>query len=163
MRQKTNDIERMFRRHYARMHRVAMALLGDPDESRDAVSDVFARLLDDGGEASLVPTIEAEEAYLVRSVRNRCLNLIARKGVRERVERLLIPDDDGCDDGLIDNVRAAIGRLAPPVRQQVLRLRFHGGMAYDDIASTLGISKATVYRHLAAALRFIREDIKNNL
>ena len=37
---------------------------------------------------------ESEEGFLMRSVRNRCLNLIAHKSVKERVTKLLLDDVD---------------------------------------------------------------------
>lgn len=36
----------------------------------------------------------SEEGYLMRSVRNRCLNLIAHKSVKERMAKLLLDDAD---------------------------------------------------------------------
>lgn len=36
--------ERLFHEHYGRMYRTAFLLLGNQEEAKDAVSDVFARL-----------------------------------------------------------------------------------------------------------------------
>ena len=41
-----NDIEQLFKTHYADMHRMAMLILRDEDVARDIVHDVFANLLD---------------------------------------------------------------------------------------------------------------------
>ena len=65
-------MERLFHDHYEQMYRFAFALLHDNEEARDVVSDVFSRLWD----KQLVP----DRAYLMRSVKNACINLIARKG-----------------------------------------------------------------------------------
>ena len=75
----------MFRRHYEKMYNLARYILSDDDESKDVVSEVFTQILAD--DMVLLP--ESEEGYLMRSVRNRCLNLIAHKSVKERVARLL--------------------------------------------------------------------------
>ena len=84
------DIEQMFRRHYEKMYNLARCILSDDDESKDVVSEVFTQILAD----DLVLLPESEEGYLMRSVRNRCLNLIAHKSVKERVARLLTDDAD---------------------------------------------------------------------
>lgn len=84
------DIEQLFRQHYAKMYNLARCILSDDDESKDVVSEVFAQILAD--DVVLVP--ESEEGYLMRSVRNRCLNLIAHKSVKERVAKLLLDDAD---------------------------------------------------------------------
>lgn len=45
MKRKKTDIERLFRSHYEKMYHLAKTILYDDAESRDAVSEVFARLL----------------------------------------------------------------------------------------------------------------------
>ena len=75
------QMEQLFHDHYERMYRLAFALLHDNDVAKDVVSDVFSRLWD----KQLVP----DRAYLMRSVKNACINLIARKKRDERLKRLL--------------------------------------------------------------------------
>lgn len=84
------DIERMFRQHYEKMYNLARSILSDDDESKDVVSEVFTTILAD--DIVLMP--ESEEGFLMRSVRNQCLNQIAHKGVKEKVAKLLIDDTD---------------------------------------------------------------------
>ncbi len=89
MKQEKN-IERMFRQHYEKMYNLARSILSDDDESNDVVSEVFTTILAD--DVVLMP--ESEEGFLMRSVRNRCFNLIAYKSVKERVAKLLLDDAD---------------------------------------------------------------------
>lgn len=160
MKQNNADIERMFRQHYERMYRLASRILMDADESRDVVSDVFAQLLAD--HTTLLP--DTEEAYLMRSVRNRCLNLIAHKTVRERVARLLIGSEETAttDDGdeTAERVRQIIDGLEPPLRRQILHLRHVQGLSYQTIADETGVSKVTVYHHLSQAMDTIKKLLK---
>ena len=79
---KKEDIERLFRQHYAQMTRLARTLLYDDEEARDVVSEVFATLI----KADIAP-MEIER-YLLTSVRNRCLNLIEHKSVRAKFEQV---------------------------------------------------------------------------
>ena len=46
MKQKEQQFEQLFHSEYDRMYRVAYILLGDEDEAKDAVQDVFASLWD---------------------------------------------------------------------------------------------------------------------
>ena len=39
------EFESIYRQHYAKMYRLARTMLYDADESKDVVSDIFARLL----------------------------------------------------------------------------------------------------------------------
>lgn len=150
----------MFRQHYERMFRLARTMLYDADECRDVVSDVFERLLSDG----VVVLPETEEAYLLRSVRNRCRNVIAHKDIRERVARLLIYDGETVlrenDDERLDRLMRIIDHLEPPVRQQILRLRFLQEMSYQEVANEVGVSKVTVYNHLSQAIDSIQKLFK---
>ncbi len=157
MKQTTTNIERLFRQHYERMYRLARTILFDADECRDVVSDVFERLLSEP--VVLLP--ETEEAYLLRSVRNRCLHVIAHKDVRERVGRLLLENADTIlsdhDDERLDQLMRIIDHLEPPVRQQILRLRFLQEMSYQEVATAVGVSKVTVYNHLSQAIDTIKK------
>ena len=78
---KANEIDRIFRQHYDRMIRLARTMLYDDEESRDVVSEVFAMLV----KTDIMP--RNIENYLTTSVRNRCLNLLEHKEVRERFEQ----------------------------------------------------------------------------
>ena len=160
MKQKTTDIERLFRQHYERMYHLARTILYDADECRDVVSDVFERLLRE--DTVLLP--DTEEAYLLRSVRNRCLNIIAHKGVRTRVEKMLVMDEETMisdnDDEQLDRLRDIIDHLDPPIRQRILRLRLQQEMTYQEVAQALGVSKVTVYNHLSQAIDIITQTFK---
>ncbi len=160
MKQKTTDIERLFRQHYERMYRLARTILYDADECRDVVSDVFEHLLRE--DTVLLP--DTEEAYLLRSVRNRCLNIIAHKGVRTRVEKMLVMDEETMisdnDDEQLDRLRDIIDHLDPPIRQRILRLRLQQEMTYQEVAQALGVSKVTVYNHLSQAIDIITRTFK---
>ena len=62
---KNKEIEHIYRLHYAKMMRMARAMLYDEEEARDVVSEVFAAL------AERILPIEGVEGYLRTSVRNR--------------------------------------------------------------------------------------------
>ncbi|MBU9947909.1 sigma-70 family RNA polymerase sigma factor, partial [Leyella stercorea] len=139
------DIERMFRQHYEKMYNLARSILSDDDESKDVVSEVFTTILAD--DAVLMP--ESEEGFLMRSVRNRCLNLIAHKGVKEKVAKLLIDDTDVIlsdeTDERLEQLLLLIEDLEPPIRQLIFRLRYLQEKSYQEVADEVGVSKVTVF------------------
>jgi len=159
MKQKT-DIERIFRTHYEKMYNLARCILYDEDECKDVVSDVFAKILTE--DFVLLP--ESEEYYLMRSVRNRCLNILSHKSTKEKVVKLLMDENDNCfledDNELLDRLMQIIDRLEPPIRKLILRLRYLQEMSYQEIADQEGVSKVTVYNHLSQAIDFIRKQLK---
>ena len=153
----------MFRQHYEKMYNLARYLLSDDDESKDVVSEVFTTIL--ANDAVLMP--ESEEGFLMRSVRNRCLNLIAHKGVKERVAKLLIDDADVIlsdeTDGRLEQLMLLIDDLEPPLRKQIFRLRYLKEMSYQEVADKMEVSKVTVFTHLSQAMDWIRKQFKREL
>ena len=154
------DIERMFRQHYEKMYNLARYLLSDDDESKDVVSEVFTTIL--ANNAVLMP--ESEEGFLMRSVRNRCLNLIDHKDVKERVTKLLIDDADVIlsdkTDWRLEQLMLLIEDLEPPIRKQIFRLHYLKEMSYQEVADKVGVSKVTVFNHLSQAMDWIKEQFK---
>ena len=154
------DIERMFRQHYGKMYNLARSILSDDDESKDVVSEVFTTILAD--DVVLMP--ESEEGFLMRSVRNRCLNLIAHKSVKERVAKLLLDDADVIlseeTDERIDQLMLLIEDLEPSIRQLIFRLRYLQEKSYQEVADEVGVSKVTVFNHLSKAMDWIKEQFK---
>lgn len=153
------DIERLFRAHYQEMYHLARCILMDDAESKDVVSEVFEQLL----ERPVVLVPKSETGYLMQAVRNRCRNVIAHKSMKERVKRLLTDDETSlsmmADDGIISRLAELIQQLEPPLRRQIVTLRFAEEQTYQEVASTLGISKVTVYNHLSAALRQLKQQL----
>ena len=150
----------MFRQHYEKMYNLARCLLSDDDESKDVVSEVFTTILAD--DIVLMP--ESEEGFLMRSVRNQCLNLIAHKGVKEKVAKLLIDDTDVIlsdeIDERLEQLLLLIDDLEPPIRKQIFRLRYLSEMSYQEVADKVEVSRVTVFNHLSQAMDWIRKQFK---
>lgn len=150
----------MFRQHYEKMYNLARCLLSDDDESKDVVSEVFTTILAD--DIVLMP--ESEEGFLMRSVRNQCLNLIAHKGVKEKVAKLLIDDTDVIlsdeTDERLEQLLLLIDDLEPPIQKQIFRLRYLSEMSYQEVADKVEVSKVTVFNHLSQAIDWIRKQFK---
>ena len=153
------EIETLFRQHYAAMYRLARTILYDADESKDVVSDVFVRLLHNN------PSVQVEkmEGYLMMAVRNRCLDVLSHKSVREQVEKLFSQELKQRhiiarnEDERLDRLMQYIERELPPLSQQILRLRFLQEMTYEEVAQEVGVSKVTVYNHLWQSMHRIKK------
>ena len=153
------DIRRLYEQHRAEMLRLACRLLADEEEGRDAVSDVFAQLAEREAE------MRCDAAYLFSAVRNRCMNVLRHKSVQERVHRLLPLDDAMAEDSRtaeererkLESILRFVDTELTPQTRQVVHLRFRERMTYAQIARHLGISEAAVYKHLAQAIRKLKQ------
>lgn len=157
-----NDIEQLFKAHYAQMYRLAVALLHDDDLARDIVHDVFVLLLDGNANILITP------GYLLKAVRNRCLNHIRDCGIHQRIANRYFLENEEYDlDDWPDEETIAwvYGMIRSDISQQarrVIELRFTEGLPFSKVAKAMGISESAVYRHLSYALTIIRKKINEN-
>ena len=153
------EFEDIYRQHYAKMYRLARTMLYDADESKDVVSDIFARLLRDSDR----PQKDRMEGYLMTAVRNRCRDVLSHKSMRERVEKLYLQEAIESqtptmgDDERIERLMQFIEAELPPLSQEIFRLRFLREMSYEEVAQAAGVSKVTVYNHLSQSVQRIKE------
>ena len=147
-------VRQLFMQHYARMHRVARTLLLDAQESEDVCVDIFESLL--RGETVLVP--ETEEAYLMTSVRNRCLKRLRHEAIKKAPSPLpLWGSASEENDRLADIVEYVASHLSEQDRR-IFGLRFREGCSYEEIALAEGISKVAVWKHLSHIIVSIKKQ-----
>ena len=149
---------------------MAVALLHDEDLARDIVHDIFAALL--GGEMRVAALSDADinvaGGYLLKSVRNRCLNHIRDCEIHQRIANRYFLDneeydtEDWPDDETIARIYALIKSDISSQARKVMELRFSEGMPFARIAAAMGISETAVYRHLSHALTVIRQNLNEN-
>ena len=162
---RNKKLETLFRQHYRQMYRLAMVLLHDDAESKDIVHDVFAQLIASSAELHE----ETAAAFLLTSVRNRCLNVIRGRKIQERIQRLylldlgttIIPPDLFREESKA--LAEGVCLLVPPVCREVVELHFRDGLTFREVALRLGVSETTVYKHLRHALQQLHEHLKRKL
>ncbi len=157
-----SKLQKLFKQHYRQMYRLATILLHDDAESKDVVHDIFAHLLDDYTDLRE----DTAESYLLTSVRNRCLNVIRKRQIQERIEHLYLLDLDTTimpTERLEEELKAlyqGISQLEPPVCRDIIIQHFRDGMTFKEIACHLDVSETTVYKHLRRALNQLRTHLK---
>jgi RNA polymerase sigma factor (sigma-70 family) len=136
------DVAHVYREHAPGLRRFALYLSGSAAGADDLVSEAFVRLWTTR-ERIVVSTLRA---YLFAIVRNLFL-----QGRRNEWRRAPLREDcadyqPGPEDLLSDRselriVLAAVGRL-PEIDRAAVLMRAAGGLSYEDIAVTLGLSTA---------------------
>ena len=159
------EIECLFKTHYAQMYHLALTLLFDEAESKDVVSAVFASLL------SGKTTMQADDAkaFLLKSVRHRCQNVLQHKQVKERVARLLteasdtIASSDTIEEQMqMEELMHYLQDNLPPLSQEIFRLRYLKEMTCQEVAQVLNVSRQTVHTHLKQTVEKIRKYFNSN-
>ncbi len=166
MQDREQQFERLFHSEYGRMYRAAHILLGDEDEAKDAVQDVFARLW--GGEITLRE--ESQRTFLLTCVRNRCLNIIAQRQRQQANEAQLamasISDETETwfgksDEELTAMVQQYIDQRLTPQTGRIIRMHYDDQQSYKEISGKLGISLSAVNKHIVQGLRKLRQHFNH--
>ena len=158
---KFDDIENLFRAHYASMYRLAMLILRDESVSKDIVHDVFEALLKAG-------KTDVSETYLLTAVRNRCLKHIRGLSVKDRLKEFFslgeeeILSEEWPDEETIGLIQKTIAYDLSESCRKVVNLRFVQSKSYQEIADMLGISTVSVYKHLRHAIEVLRKKLSQN-
>lgn len=164
----------LFAGQRAELVRFLAARCGDADEAQDLVQDLWlkARTLPAG-------PIGNGRAYLFRMANNLVLD---RRRSRQRAMRrdhqwldeagggLALPEDrpdpgPRADDELVRREEAEVLRRAidalPPGAQRALRLHRFEGLPQGEVAERMGISRSGVEKHLAVAMRHLRNALSD--
>lgn len=160
-----SQIESLFKTHYTQMYHLALTLLFDEAESKDVVSEVFASLLS----GSTIVKADNAKAFLLASVRHRCLNVLQHKQVHERFARLLTEGTDTpVSDTLVEEqmrmeelMRYVRDNLSP-MEHNVFRLRYLKEMTCQEVAGALNVSRQAVHTHLKQTVEKIRKYFNSN-
>src|SRR4030095_17252518 len=150
------ELEQLFRQHYAMLYRTAYSLLGNPADAEDVPQTIFLRLLRSGSP----PDIQKNAAgYLYRAAVNASLSII-----RDRKHESLACDTEHFESA-IDTARTHSAEDAhrrvtellaelPPEAAQILILRYVHNYSDADIAKMLGASRGAI------AVRLVRLRIR---
>jgi RNA polymerase sigma-70 factor (ECF subfamily) len=160
MTDREQQFKELFLSEYNRMYKAACILLGDEDEAKDVVQDVFAQLWN--GTTPLRE--ESQRAFLLTCVRNRCLNIIAHRKTEQEAIQLLTSEaiDSGTHDNeIIQAVSDYIDQKLTPQTSRIIRMHYDEEQSYKDISSELGISQSAVNKHIVQGLRKLRLTFKS--
>ena len=138
MQDRAQQFKELFLSEYGRMFKAAYILLGDEDEAKDAVQDVFARLWD--------------------------YNIIAQR--QNRQEAMLLLTSEAIDSGrhdeeLIEAVNRYVEERLTPQTGRIIKMHYNEEQSYKEISDSLGISLSAVNKHIVQGLRKLRSTFKN--
>jgi len=154
------EFEELFRNYFTPLMAFSRRILGDEDDAREVVHQVFINLWEKRSELDLSTSLKS---YLFTSVNNRSLNVIRD---RKKFSSEEVPESAGEWDvsaqieamELEEKIRTAIKTL-PERCREIFELNRFGGLKYSEIASQLDISVKTVENQMTKALKILREQL----
>jgi len=157
-------LEELFKTYFTPLMAFSRKILGDEDDAREVVQQVFIRLWEKRGDIDLSTSLKS---YLFTAVNNRSLNVIRD---RKKFSSEEVPEGPGDWDvseelesvELEEKIRGAISSL-PERCRLIFELSRFEGLKYAEIALKLDISVKTVENQMTKALKILREQLANYL
>jgi RNA polymerase sigma-70 factor (ECF subfamily) len=161
-----SELERLYDEHAQALFAFLLNFTRDENDTRDVLQEVFTRLARDPG---LLRGVRDERAFLTRLVRNSAIDLVRRRGARQKGQdqfgasqiSAFAPAADPDEAAFRAALSDALGEL-PPEQREVVHLKLWEGLTFDQIASTLGIppnTAASRYRYGLDKLRDLLRPI----
>lgn len=166
----------LYEHHYAVLCKLANGLLHDSFWAETVVGDTFFHLWEIRESLEITTSLRG---YLVRAVRNRCLNRLAQE--KDKLETafselpletldasLIFRADTSHPLGILiekeleQEIIKAVGEIPEESRAVFKKSRFES-KKNEEIARELGISVNTVKYHIKRALSFLRERLDGYL
>src|ERR1700722_6568454 len=168
---RTTEIERLYDGHAQPLYAFLLNFTRDEADTRDLLQEIFVKL---AREPKLLDGVRAERAFLIRLARNAAIDLIRRRGTRERTKEnfaaeeisIFVPTNNPDEKTFRAELTSALGEL-PEEQRAVVHLKLWEGLTFEEIADVLGLSPNTAasrYRYgldkLRKRLRPLYEEIK---
>ena len=164
-------IERLYDEHAQPLFAFLLNFIRDEADTRDLLQEIFVKLARTPG---LLDGIREERAFLIRLAHNAAIDLMRRRGARNKTKENFAaeiispfaPASDPDEKTFRAELAGALAEL-PPDQRAVVHLKLWGGQTFEEIAATLGIppnTAASRYRYgldkLRGRLRPLYEEMK---
>ena len=167
-----NDIERLYDEHAQPLYAFLLNFTRNEADTRDLLQEIFVKLARESG---LLTGVREERAFLVRLAHNLAIDLMRRRGTRDKTRENyaaeiispFAPASDPDEKVFRDKLAVALGEL-PEEQRAVVHLKLWEGLTFGEIAAALEIppdTAASRYRYgldkLRGRLRPLYEEMKN--
>jgi len=165
------DIERLYDEHAQPLFAFLLNFTRDESDTRDLLQEIFVKL---AREPKLLAGVRDERAFLIRLAHNAAIDLMRRRGVRDRTKENFAAETVSLfaaaanpDENIFrDELALALTEL-PEEQRAVVHLKLWEELTFEEIAEALDISPNTAasrYRYaidkLRDRLRPLHEEIK---
>ena len=168
---RATEIERLYDKHAQPLFAFLLNFTRDESDTRDLLQEIFVKL---AREPKLLNGVREERAFLIRLAHNAAIDLMRRRGTRDRTKENFAaenispfaPTSDPDEKVFREELAVALAEL-PAEQRAVVHLKLWEGLTFEEIAAVLNIppnTAASRYRYgldkLRGRLRPLYEEIK---
>lgn len=158
------DIERLYDEHAQSLYAFLLNLTRDEADTRDLLQELFVKI---ARNATLLRGVRNERAFLICLAHNVAIDLIRRRGTRERTREgfaaeatsPFAPASDPDEETFRNELAVALSEL-PPEQRAVAHLKLWEGLTFEQIAATLEIPLNTAASRYRYALDKMRDRLR---
>ena len=165
------NLERLYDEHAQALFAFLLNLTRSEADTRDLLQDLFVKL---ARHPELLKTVREERAFLIRLAHNSAIDLMRRRGTRDRHHDELAEETDFLfsratepDEQAFRTALAHALSELPTDQREIVHLKLWEGLTFEEIARIQNISQNTAasrYRYgldkLRDLLRPLYEEIK---
>src|SRR5450755_2812395 len=166
-----SELQRLYDEHAQPLYAFLLNFTRDEADTRDLLQEIFVKL---AREPKLLAGVREERAFLIRLAHNAAIDLMRRRGTRERpkvnfaaeIISPFAPTSDPDEKVFREELAVALGEL-PEEQRAVVHLKLWEGLTFEEIAAALEIppnTAASRYRYgldkLRGRLRPLYEEMK---
>ena len=158
------ELERLYDEHAQPLYAFLLNLTRDEADTRDLLQDVFVKLARD---PELLAGVRDERAFLIRLAHNAAIDLIRRRGTRDKTREQFTAESISpfapASDPDEQTFRAALAEMLaelPPDQRAVVHLKLWEGLTFGQIADALDIPLNTAASRYRYGLDKLRERLR---
>lgn len=163
----------LYEHHYQVLCIIASEYTRDTFTAETIVSDVFFRIWQKRNALEITQSLRG---YLIKAVRNSCLNYLDQTSRQEELKnRLQLIEDikqanaeNQSDNPFTKLIEKELDlkienslKALPPLTRQIFEMSRFQNMKYDEIATKIGLSVNAVKYHIKSALAYLRVVLKD--
>lgn len=156
--------DNIYRTHYSQLYYFALQYVNDTEACHDITHTLFEDMWRN------LDTIKAEtiKGYLYSNIRNKCIDYLRKRKIRDKyisyacrsIDTYIEEREFERQDELDKTLANILGMLGEPTFS-ILKSCYLDEKKYKEVAEEMGISIATVKKHMIKALKTLRENKKN--
>ncbi|NPV51872.1 MAG: RNA polymerase sigma factor [Candidatus Methanofastidiosum sp.] len=142
---------------------MCVKIIGNNDEAKDALQDIFVKLWTSRDSLESIKNIEA---YAVTITRNYCLDKLRLRKENISIEKIYLYDDSEDQVNLeytenykLNLINSALTELTPN-QQKVFVMRDIERMSFEEISINLGITEENIRVSLSRSRKKLKELVK---